>query len=197
MKFHALALAAAAVVVAGSAFAQSTSTPGTTGPQVIQRQVNQQQRVENGLKDGSLTQREAGRIEKKESQLDREIARDARGGISAKEQARINRRENVISSDIEAARSNGARGNPANAGNQRLQADVQRNINQDRRIGDGAKTGQLTSREVAGLERGQARVDAKEARATRNGNVGAGEQKRIRRAENRQSRHVRQQKHDG
>lgn len=192
----AIALAAIAVV-AGSAFAQSTPTPSTTEQQVIQRQVNQQQRVENGLKDGSLTQREAGRIERKESQLDREIARDAKGGISAQEQARINRRENAISQDIEAARNNNARGNPANPGNQRLQADVQRNINQDQRIENGVKTGQLTNREVAGLERGQARVDAKEARATRNGNVGAGEQRRIQRTENRQSRYIRNQKHDG
>ena len=74
---------------------------------------------------------------------------------------------------------------------------MQRNVNQDQRIENGVKSGQLTSREVAGLERGQPRVDAKEAAAARNGNVGAAEQRRIQRAENRQSRHIRNQKHDG
>ena len=40
-----------------SAFAQSTAD-------TVQRDVNQQTRIENGLKDGSLSTKEAGRLER-------------------------------------------------------------------------------------------------------------------------------------
>ncbi|MGZ5269071.1 MAG: hypothetical protein ACXWC6_00515 [Ramlibacter sp.] len=191
-----LAIALAALVAAGAAAAQSAPAP-TAGQQVIQRQANQQQRVENGLKDGSLTVKEAGRIEQREAGVDRMIARDEKNGITPKEQAQIDKRENAVSREIQRDRSNAARGNPAGASNQRMQADVQRNANQDQRIANGVKGGQLSHNEVAALERGQAKVDRKEAKAARNGHVGAGEQARVQRAETRQSHRIRAERHDG
>lgn len=179
---------------AGGAFAQAPAQPAQE--QVIQRQVNQQQRVENGLKDGSLTTREAGQIEKKESGLDRMIARDSKDGISAKEQKQINARENAISRDIARDTHNARRGNPASASSQRMQADVQRNVNQDKRIEAGVQSGQLSGQEVAQRERGQSHVDAKEARAARNGHVSAAEQAGVQRSENRQSRRIHRDRHD-
>ena len=193
MQLSKLAAALVTVVAAGAAMAQGTGA----SQDVIQRQANQQQRVEAGLKDGSLNVKEAGRIEKSEAGLDRMIARDQKNGISPKEQAQINARENAISGQIQRERTNGVRGNPASAGNQRMQADVQRNINQDKRIEAGVKNGQLSKKEVSTLERGQARVDGKEARATRNGKITAGEQARVQRTENRQSRKIAREKHDG
>jgi len=193
MQLSKLAAALVTVVAAGAAMAQGTGA----SQEVIQRQANQQQRVEAGLKDGSLNVKEAGRIEKSEAGLDRMIARDQKNGISPKEQAQINARENAISGQIQRERTNGVRGNPASAGNQRMQADVQRNINQDKRIEAGVKNGQLSKKEVSTLERGQARVDGKEARATRNGKITAGEQARVQRTENRQSRKIAREKHDG
>jgi len=53
-----------------------------------------------------------------------------------------------------------------------MQADVQRNINQQQRIEQGVKSGALTTREAGRLERGQARVDSAEARAGADGHVG-------------------------
>jgi hypothetical protein len=192
MQSTRLAAALVAIAAAGAAMAQGTGA----SQEVIQRQANQQQRVEAGLKDGSLNVKEAGRIEKSEAGLDRIIARDQKNGISPKEQAQINARENAISNQIQSERNNGARGNPASAGNQRMQADVQRNVNQDERIQAGVKDGQLSAKEVSALERGQAKVDRKEARVARNGKVGAGEQARVQRAENRQSRRIKAERHD-
>jgi len=77
-----------------------------------------------------------------------------------------------------------------------MQADVQRNVNQERRIEQGIQSGQLTNREAGRLERGQARVDRAEARAGADGHVGAGEQRRIQKQENRQSKRVYREKHD-
>jgi hypothetical protein len=71
-----------------------------------------------------------------------------------------------------------------------MQADVQRNVNQEQRIENGEKSGQLNNRQVGRLEHGQAKDDRKEANAARNGHVGAGEQARIQRSENRQSRRI-------
>jgi hypothetical protein len=193
MQLTRLAAALVTVLAASAAMAQGTGA----SQEVIQRQANQQQRVEAGLKDGSLNVKEAGRIEKSEAGLDRMIARDEKNGISPREQAQINKRENAISHQIQADRANAVHGNPASAGNQRMQADVQRNINQDKRIEAGVKNGQLSNKEVAGLERGQARVDRKEARAARNGKVTAAEQARVQRTENRQSRRIAREKHDG
>ncbi|HEY1228290.1 MAG TPA: hypothetical protein VGF26_13320 [Ramlibacter sp.] len=99
MSFRRTLVAAATLLAAGFTFAQTT-TPADASAQVTQRQANQQQRVENGLKNGSLTVKEAGRIERGEAALDRTIARDAANGISPKEQAQINRRENALSREI-------------------------------------------------------------------------------------------------
>ena len=196
MSFRRTLVAAATLLAAGFTFAQP-ATPADATAQMTQRQANQQQRVENGLKNGSLTVKEAGRIERGEAALDRTIARDAANGISPKEQAQINRRENALSREIAKDTHNAQQGNPASASSRRLQADVQRNANQDQRIANGVKSGQLTNKDVSALERGQARVDRKEARAARNGNVGAGEQARVQRTENRQSRRIHPENHAG
>jgi hypothetical protein len=77
-----------------------------------------------------------------------------------------------------------------------MQADVQRNINQEKRIQAGVQNGSLTNREAARLEAGQARVDRKEAIAGRDGHVNSLEQASVQRSENRQSKRIHRQKHD-
>ena len=94
------------------------------------------------------------------------------------------------------ARAYAATGNPQSASSQRMQADVQRNVNQEQRIENGIQNGSVTNREAAKLEHGQARVEHKEARAGRDGHVGAAEQANIQHAENHQSRRIFKQKHD-
>jgi hypothetical protein len=77
-----------------------------------------------------------------------------------------------------------------------MQADVQRDVNQQRRIEQGVKSGQLTNREVGKLENGQARDDRAQARAGANGHVNANERQHIQKAENKQSKRIYKQKHD-
>src|SRR5258708_4173406 len=73
---------------------------------------------------------------------------------------------------------------------------IQRDVNQQSRIEQGVKSGSLTTREAARLERGQARDSRLEARAGADGKVDAREQRRIQRNENRESRKIRREKHD-
>jgi hypothetical protein len=172
------------------------ATAQTTGSEV-QRDVNQQQRIEQGLKSGSLNTREASKLEAGEARIDKmEANAEKNGKLSPAEKQRIQRAQNQESRDINRLESNSAKGNPNSASSQRMQADVQRNINQQQRIEQGVKSGQLTNREVGKLENGQARVDRAEARAGANGRVNAKEQQRIQKAENQQSKGIYKQKHD-
>jgi hypothetical protein len=191
MKSSAIAFAVA-TLIATSAWA---ATPATQ--EVTQRDVNQQERIEQGLKSGQLSTKEAASLEHKEAKVDKMEARDMKDGkLSAKETAQINAAQNRVSNQIAKDKHNGVVGNPNSASSKRMQADVQRNVNQEKRIEQGAGSGSLTNREVGKLQRGQAHVDNREAAAGANGHVGAAEQRGIQRAENRQSRKVYRKKHN-
>ncbi|WP_043418197.1 hypothetical protein [Cupriavidus basilensis] len=183
---------AAGLLGAGLASAQTAAVS-----QDVQRNVNQEQRIENGLKSGTLNTREAASLEKQTAHVDHmEAHAMANGSVSPREQASIQRAENHVSRDIAHDTHNGITGNPASASSQRMQADVQRNINQEQRIKNGVANGSLTNREAGSLERGQAHVDRREARAGASGHVSAGAQRGIQRAENRDSRAIYHDKHN-
>lgn len=170
----------------------------TTAEKDQQRDVNQQQRIEQGLQSGQLSTKEAGSLERQQQHIDKMEARDLKNGsISPAEQARLNAAQNRVSNNIYADKHNGVTGNPNSASSQRMQADVQRNVNQQQRIQNGMENGSLTNREAGKLERGQAHVNGREANAAANGHVGAREQRGIQRSENRQSGRVFRKKHNG
>ena len=189
MKFATTTLAAAlGLAFCGAALAQERT---------LQRDVNQQQRIEQGLKSGQLTTQEAARLEREQARIERDQARAMSDGkLSPAEKARLEREQNRASRDIYREKHDAQTGNPSSASSQRMQADVQRNLNQQQRIEQGVKSGQLTTREAARLERDQARDSAVEARAGADGKVGPNEQARIQRNENRQSRRIYREKHD-
>lgn len=163
-----------------------------------QRDANQQERIEQGLQSGQLSTREAGQLERDEQRLDRTQARDLKSGgaLTPQEKAQITRQQNQVSRDIYQDKHNGVTGNPDSASSQRLQADVQRNANQQQRIANGINNGTLTNKEAGHLEGGQARINRNEANAAANGHVGAGEQARIQGRENHQSKRVHDKKHN-
>jgi hypothetical protein len=191
MKFTTTAIALAiGTLFSVTAFAQSTGSE-------VQRDINQQQRIEQGLQSGQLTTREAAKLEREESKVEKMESNALKdGNLSPREKARIQRAQNNVSRDIYREKHDAQTGNPNSASSQRMQADVQRNINQQKRIEQGIRSGELTNHEVAKLERGQARVNRKEARAGADGHVGALEQHNIQAAENRQSGRIYREKHD-
>lgn len=182
-------------LASASAYAQST---GNASSEFVERNVNQQQRIEQGLQSGQLNTREAGRLEREESRVERMEASALRDGkVSASEAQRINQAQNRVSNYIYREKHDAQTGNPNSASSQRMQADVQRNINQQQRIQQGIQSGALTPREAGRMERNQSRVNRMEARAGADGHVGRHEQQHIQRAENRQSNAIYHQKHDG
>ncbi|MDP2811382.1 MAG: hypothetical protein Q8O34_14650 [Rhodocyclaceae bacterium] len=72
----------------------------------------------------------------------------------------------------------------------------QRQANQQQRIDQGVKSGELTSREAARLEKGQERVQKMEDKAKADDVVTAKERARIQHQQDVQSRHVAREKHD-
>jgi len=194
MNRNLLVTALIATAAFGSSFAASaqTTAAGTT-----QRDVNQEQRIENGLQNGTITTRENAQLQRDEAHVDKLQAKDMKNGpMTAAEKAQLTAAQNKASRDIHTATTNGVDGNPLSASSQRAQADTQRDINQQQRINNGVRDGSLTNHEAAGLERGQSHVDAREARAGANGHVSAGEQRRIARADNRQSARIYNKKHN-
>jgi hypothetical protein len=188
---------AATVIAVAVAGLFSVAASAQTAGSEVQRNVNQQQRIEQGIQSGQLTNREAGKLERGEARIERMESNAAKDGkLSAGEKARIQRAQNQESRQINRLESNAAKGNPNSASSQRMQADVQRNVNQQQRIEQGIQSGQLTNREAGKLERGQARVNRAEARAGADGKVGPKEQRGIQKAENRQSKRIYREKHD-
>lgn len=89
------AIAAVAIILPTLAFAQA-NTPG-----IDQRQANQERRIDQGVASGSLTQREANRLERGQQRVDNmENRAKADGVVTRQERARINHAQNVQSDRI-------------------------------------------------------------------------------------------------
>ena len=73
----------------------------------------------------------------------------------------------------------------------------QRQQNQANRIAKGQATGQVSNQEAARLNAGQAKVDGMKQGAKADGKVTRAERKAINKEQNKQSRRIARQKHDG
>lgn len=188
-----IALAAALVGLVLSLQSQAQNLGSET-----QRDVNQQQRIEHGLKTGQLDTREAARLEQGEARVDRIEQRDLRdGSLSSADRAQIQRAQDRESRAIYRQSHDAQTGNPDSASSRRMQQDVARDASQERRIHNGVANGSLTNREAGRLEGREAHADHEEARAGRDGHVGWREQRRIDRTQDRDSARIWRQKHDG
>ena len=114
-----------------AALAQSTESE-------VQRNIDQQQRINQGLQSGALNTREAAKLEAGESRINRMESNALRDGtLSDAEKARIQKAQNAESRAISRQKHDAQHGNPQSASSQRMQAATQRNINQQQRIGQG------------------------------------------------------------
>lgn len=175
-KLYTTAFALVAVVGLGSiALAQGS----TQTKRVDRREQRQQDRVANGLKDGSLSAGEAARIERDEAKVRRdEAAAKADGVVTKRERARLNHELNHTSREISRDRRNSP-------------GVDRREQNQQNRVAAGLKNGSLTSREAAKIERDEAKIQRDEAAAKADGVVTKREKARLNRELNHTSREIR------
>ena len=70
---------------------------------IQQRKENQQQRIANGVENGSLTPKETAHLENKEANLNKEIRTERKqngGNLTNQEKRQINRQQNHLSRNI-------------------------------------------------------------------------------------------------
>ncbi len=69
---------------------------------IKKREKRQQDRIDQGVKSGELTKKEALKLEKKEAELHRKIKKDRKDGegLTAKERAKIRHEQNKLSRQI-------------------------------------------------------------------------------------------------
>ena len=187
----------AAILLAGTvAFAQDQSTtdpkPAT---EVGQRKENQQDRIAQGVKSGQLTARETANLETKEAAINGETRADraANGGkLTTAEKAQINGQQNGLSKQIYQDKHNAS---TAHYGNNEV---GQRRENQQDRIAQGIKSGQLTAGETAKLENQQKGINQQVAadRAANGGRLTGSEKKHINKEQNQASKSIYNKKHN-
>jgi hypothetical protein len=206
MKFTFLkcAILPLAVVLAGAAsggalMAQSPSpstTRSPTDPTVAQRKENQQDRIAQGVKSGQLTAGETGNLETKEAAINGETRADraANGGkLTSAEKTQINQQQNRLSNQIYQDKHNAS---TAHYGNNKV---GQRRENQQDRIAQGVKSGQLTAGETAKLENQQKGINQQVSadRKANGGTLTKGEKAQVNHEQNRASRNIYAKKHNG
>ena len=109
-----LVLAVGGLMFAGSAAAQNSTNTSGAGPGVVdpghprvnevnQREQNQQNRIANGVKNGTLTPQQTANLEKREASVENREKKDMAkngGHLTKAEQNGINRQQNRISKSI-------------------------------------------------------------------------------------------------
>ena len=205
IKFSKWSILPAAVLLTGmvalaqdTSTASTTTTPGSTPapqPTVRQRQENQQDRIANGVKSGQLTAGETANLETKEAAINGETRADraANGGkLTAAEKQQINGQQNQLSKQIYNDKHNA---NTAQYGNSKV---GQRRENQQDRIAQGIKSGQLTAGESAKLESQQKGINQQVAadRAANGGKLTRGEKQQVNKEQNAASKNIYNKKHN-
>jgi predicted transglutaminase-like cysteine proteinase len=150
------------------AVAQSNDSASDHPATIQQRKKNQQDRIANGVQSGQLTAGETKNLERKEANLngeERQMRAADNGKLTAADRAKLNKQQNGLSKQIYQDKHNA---NTAHYGNNRI---GQRRENQQDRIAQGIRSGQLTPREAAKLENKEQGVN-REIKGMRQANGG-------------------------
>jgi hypothetical protein len=198
MNTRKVILSAAVLLALGAppAPAQSTpNSPSTTDPTIAQRKQDQQDRIANGVQSSQLTAGETKNLETKEAGLNKEehtMRSEDDGHLTAADRAKLNNQQNHLSNQIYDDKHNAQ---TAHYGNNEV---GQRRQNQQDRIAQGMRSGQLTAGESARLERQQQNINHEDARmrAANGGRLTAGDKGALNRRQNRASGNIYNKKHN-
>jgi hypothetical protein len=194
-----LSVAALIAMFGPAAIAQSTSsTPATTTtnpPTIGDRKTDQQDRIANGVQDGQLTAGETKNLETKEAginQEERTMRSDDDGHLTAADKTKINNQQNHLSNQIYDDKHNAAtqHNGAGEVG--------QRQTNQQQRIAQGMKSGQLTAGESARLEGQQQSINQEKngMKAANGGKLTGGDKAVLNQRQNNASKNIYAKKHN-
>jgi hypothetical protein len=173
-----------------------TAAPAAAPATINQRKENQQDRIANGIQSGELTAGETKNLEKKESAINHEehdMRKLDNGHLTSADRATLNQQQNVVSKDIYQDKHN------ARVQNVDPKSEVgQRERNQQERIAQGVKSGQLTAGETAHLEGRESAINKEvhNERAANGGKLTGAERRQVNRQENRTSNAIYSKKHN-
>jgi hypothetical protein len=185
IKWTALTLAAI-VAAAGSVRAEGV---------IEERKENQQERVGQGVESGQLTAGEAARLEHREAALNHEehAMRQVDGGkLTPQDRRTIDAQQDRLSKGIYNQKHD------AQAQTAPKTEIGQRKENQQDRIGQGIKSGQLTPGEAARLEGKEAKLNQEthQMREENGGKLTPQEHRQVNRQQNHLSRNIYRDKHN-
>jgi len=197
MKTTKIILSGAALMLLSvpAVFAQSATTDDK--PQTIQqRKENQQDRIAQGVQSGQLTAGETKNLETKEAGLNKEertMRSEDDGHLTAADRSKLNNQQNRLSNRIYDDKHNGAvqHDGPGEIG--------QRKENQQDRIAQGVKSGQLTAGETAKLEKQQQGINREERgmREANGGKLTQADKRAVNQQQNQASKNIYNKKHNG
>ena len=203
MKLNLFALAVAALIASGPAFAQQSqpqtqpNQPArTAAPNITQRGQNQQNRVANVIDSGQMTAGETKNVESREANLNREVRDDRsadNGHLTQQEREQINHQQNNLSHSIYQDKHNA---NVAHYGNNEV---GQRRENQQDRIASGLRNGTMNAGQTARVENREQGIN-EQVHADRQANGGkltGQEHRQINHEQNGASRQIYRDKHNG
>ena len=196
----------AAILIAGGIAAAQTTTPpppsstsstGATSSSstIAQRKQNQQERIGQGIQSGQLTAGETANLESKEAAINGETRADraANGGkLTTQEKQQINTQQNKLSNQIYQDKHNAATQHNGNS------EAGQRQTNQQQRIAQGVKSGQLTAGETAKIENQERGINqqVRADRAANGGKLTPQEKHQVNHEQNRESKNIYNKKHN-
>ncbi|HXZ81836.1 MAG TPA: hypothetical protein VEG30_18050 [Terriglobales bacterium] len=176
----------------------TTTTPPTTKPKptIDQRKQWQQQRIGEGVENGSLTAGETQHLEKQEQNLNKEqqlMRSEDNGKLTAADRATLQKQQNHLSNEIYRDKHNAR---VQNYGNSEV---GQRQRLQQQRIGQGIENGSLTAGEAKHLEGKEAAMnhEVHNFRQTNGGTMTPAERAKVNRQQNKVSNQIYNKKHNG
>src|SRR5580704_7870010 len=128
-KSHLLTVSLLAILIAAPAFAQTTPPPVSAGTNAAD-----QQSIDQGLQNGSLSTGEAQSLERNQQHLDNAEAHGA-------SQQQLQNMQNNFDTKEQKLDTNSVTGNPTGARDLQMQHDVTRDANQQDRIQQGINSG--------------------------------------------------------
>jgi hypothetical protein len=171
-------------------------TPGAAAMDTVDgRRYNQQGRIAQGISSGQLTPAETKNLESREARLNGEIHTDraANGGkLTGAERQQVNQQQNNLSRSIYQDKHNAA---TDQYGNNEVGA---RRNNQQQRIANGVRSGQMAPSEVAKAEGNEQKINRQIAgdRAGNGGKLTPQEHRNVNREQNAESRQIYHEKHN-
>ncbi len=100
-----LSIGSAALLMATAAYAAPTADPG-----IQKREQNQEKRIDQGVKSGQLTPREAGKLERQQARIRQNESRmKSDGKLTRKERRKLTKEQNRASRNIYRKKHNNRR----------------------------------------------------------------------------------------